>query len=108
MSTLNEVEEENVNAKYDDQMPQIFSQASTNHQNKQDDEITSINSSTPNRPSGPLLEETNHYDEEEDDVVTPKTPKMSASQGGTSQESTSAEDIGSDDETETTEDASPQ
>ena len=55
MSTLNEVEEDNVTAEYDDQMPQLFSQSSTNRKNKQNDEIASIISSTNNdRPSGPV------------------------------------------------------
>ena len=60
MNTLNEVEDEDAAAEYDDQMPQLFSQSSINRQNIQKDEITSIISSTPDRPSGPLLEETNY------------------------------------------------
>ena len=57
MSKINEVEDEDATAQYDEQMPQLFSQSSINRQNIQKDEITSIISSTPDRPSGPLLEE---------------------------------------------------
>ena len=41
-------------------------------------------------------------------MVTSKTPKFLDSQGDTSEESTEAEEIRSDDGTEATEDASPQ
>ena len=62
MSTLIEVEKENVTAEEDDQMPQLFSQASTKHREEPEDAVTSIISST-DRPSGPLLKETNKHDE---------------------------------------------
>ena len=56
-------------------MPQLFSQASTKHREEPEEAVTFIISSTPDRPSGPLLEETNKHDEEENDAVTSKTPK---------------------------------
>ena len=72
-------------------MPQLFSQSSTNYQNKQD----SIISSTPERPSGPSLKEYNKYDEEEDDAVTPKKPRvLGRKEITTSEDSTAAEEIG--------------
>ena len=94
MNTLNEADEE-ATAKHDDQMPQLFSQSSIDRQNKQN-EITSIISSTPERPPGPLLEETNNFSEEE--AVTSKNPRvLNTIESTTSENSTAAEEIGSDD-----------
>ena len=78
MSTLDEIEEDGVIAK-DDQMPQLISQASMNH-----------------------------LEEEQDDAVTSKKTKASDTQGETSEESTAAEEIGTDEDKVVTEDASPQ
>ena len=55
-----------------------------------------------------MLEETNHHEEEQDDAVTPKNPKVLATQSNTIEDSTAAEEIGSDEGTEATEDESPQ
>ena len=65
-------------------------------------------SSTPDRPPGPLLEEPN-ISEEESEAVTSKNPRVLDTEiNTTSEDSTEAEEIGSDDGTERTEDKSPQ
>ena len=79
MSILEEVLEEDVTAEQDDQMPQLLSQASRNH-----------------------------HEQEQDDAVTLKNPKILATQDNKSDESTAAEVIGSDDGNEATEDGCPQ
>ena len=57
----------------------------------------------------PLLEETNTHDEEQDDAVTSKNPRvLNTKETKTSEDSTAAEEIESDDGTERTEDESPQ
>ena len=78
MSTPDETGEDEVIAR-DDQMPQLISQASRNH-----------------------------LEEEQDDVITNKSPRASDTQEDTSGESTAAEEIKSDEDEVATENASPQ
>ena len=78
MSTLEEAQEEDM-ISTDEQMPQLISQASKNH-----------------------------LEEEPDDAVTSKGPRASDTHEDTSEESTAAEEIKSDDDEVATEDASPQ
>ena len=58
-------------------------------------------------PTGHLAE-TDNYDEEKDDAVKSKNPRVLGKQQIASEDSTAAEDIGSDFGTERTEDESPQ
>ena len=101
MSTLKEIDEIN-DEEYDDQTPQLFSQTSINHQNKHHDAMSAKIRSTPELSSDPSFEQTNHYC---DDAVTSKNPGVPDT---TSEDSTAAEEINSDDDPIQTADESPQ
>ena len=79
MSKLEEVQEEELTVGQDDTMPQLISQVSSPY-----------------------------HEQEQDDAVILKNPRVLATQDSTSEESTAAEEIVSDYGTELTEDASPQ